>query len=372
MSLSSDIRVVGRERTGPSRPAESPPGTLAAALLKSPTHPLSPAAAWTENDQYRLIQPQINAEGVHVWPFNSVMPIDLRLLTSDGRHTVQKNRHDYFEIFVLCSGATTFLVEDRLLPMNRGDLGVIGSTLYHSIVSPLHAKTTLGVLYFDPNLIGSDGSAWSTEYLAPFLRQDSAFPHVLPAATGVPGQVLELMRMMHSELPGTSMRGRLAIRTYLKMILMLLVNQYSSYADTLEALKQQQRALDRLNRFFEFLSGHVGDPIDVRGAARMCGLSESDFVSLLKQATGRSFRSHLNHCRVERAQAALADTNQPISDIAQEIGFCDQSYFGAVFHKLAGITPLDYRRRHRSVANPTPPTLTGSVMPRQHRTRHKE
>lgn len=359
MSLSSNMRVVSRGLTGPARPLGTPSGPGAAALQRSQPHPPSRAGAWAENDQYRLIQPQINADGVHVWPFNSAMPIDLRLLTSDGRHTVQKNRHDYFEIFVLCSGATTFLVEDRLLPMNRGDLGVIGSTLYHSIASPLHAKTTLGVLYFDPNLIGSDGSAWSTEYLAPFLQQDSAFPHILPAATGVPGQVLELMRMMHTELPGASMRGRLAIRTYLKMILMLLVNQYSSYADSLEALRQQQRALDRLDRFFEFLSRHVGDPVNVRGAARMCGLSESDFVSHLKQAKGRSFRSYLNHYRVERAQAALAGTNRPISDIAQEMGFCDQSYFGAVFHNLAGITPLDYRRRHRSVDSPTTPHING-------------
>jgi AraC family transcriptional regulator, transcriptional activator of pobA len=288
------------------------------------------------------------------------MPLDLRLLTSDGRNTVQKNRHDYFEIFVLCSGATTFLVEDRLLPMNPGDLAVIGSTLYHSIASPLNAKTTLGVLYFDPNLICSDGSAWCTEYLAPFLQQDSAFPHVLPAATGVPGQVLELMRMMHTELPGSSMRGRLAIRTYLKMILMLLVNQYSSYAGTLESLREQQRALDRLHRFLEFLPRHVGEPITVRGAARMCGLSESDFVSLLRQAKGRSFRSYLNHYRVERAQAALSGTDRSISDIAQEMGFCDQSYFGAVFHKLAGITPLDYRRRHHSMAIPTTPRIAGT------------
>ena len=38
----------------------------------------------------------------------------------------------------------------------------------------------------------------------------------------------------------------------------------------------------------------------------------------------------------------LASTNKPIADIAQEMGFCDQSYFSAVFHKLAGMTPAAY------------------------------
>src|ERR1039457_531197 len=94
------------------------PATLRKSATELPGH----ALGWQKNDQYRLLQPQINAQGIHVWPFDSVLPIDLRLLTCDGQNTVQKNRHDYFEIFVLCSGATTFLVQDRLLPMNEGDL----------------------------------------------------------------------------------------------------------------------------------------------------------------------------------------------------------------------------------------------------------
>lgn len=303
------------------------------------------ARGWPKSDQYSLIQPQINAQGIHVWPFDSVLPVDLRLLTSDGKNTVQKNRHDYFEVFVLSSGTTTFLVQDRFLPMNEGDLAIVGSTLYHSVECPRNSKTTIATLYFDPNLIRSDGSANSAEYLAPFLQQDARFPHVLSMKTGIPSQVFDLMRMIRAELPGCSVRGRLAIKTYLKMILMLLVNQYSSYAGTLEVIRSQQHALDRLHNFFEFLPRHIGDSIQVSDAARLCGLTDFDFMNFFRQVTGRSFKSYLNHCRVERAQVALATTNRPITDIALEMGFCDQSYFGAVFHKLAGMTPAAYRRR---------------------------
>lgn len=309
------------------------------------------ATGWPRSDQYRLLQPQINEQGIHVWPFDSEMPVDLRVLTSDGQHTVPKNRHDYFEILVLCSGATTFLVEDRLLPMYAGDLAVIGSTLYHSIKCPQHSRSALGALYFDPNLICSDGGAYSTEYLAPFLQQDSDFPHVLPANTGVPGQVMELMRMIHAELPGSSARARLAIKTYLKMILMLLVNQYSSYAAALETIRDQQHAMNRIHKFLEFLPRHLSEIIRVADAARLCRLTEADFIHCLKQATGQSFRSYLNHYRVECAQAVLAGTDRSISDIAQEMGFCDQSYFGAIFRRIAGMTPLDYRRRHDCAAD---------------------
>jgi AraC-like DNA-binding protein len=42
----------------------------------------------------------------------------------------------------------------------------------------------------------------------------------------------------------------------------------------------------------------------------------------------------------------LATTDMPISDIAQETGFCAQSYFGSVFFKLVGLTPAAFRRSH--------------------------
>lgn len=224
-------------------------------------------------------------------------------------------------------------------------MAIIGSTLHHSTQCQPHTRAGIGALYFDPNFISGDGMACSPDYLAPFLDQDSEFPHVVPASTGLPRQILNLMEMIQEEMPGTSRRARLAIKTYLKMILILLVNQYATYANGVDSFRRRQRALDRLGRFFEFLEGHVGDMIHAAEAARMCDLREAEFAACLRQLTGRSFRGYVNRYRVERAQAALAETDHPISEIAQEMGFCDQSYFGSVFLKFTGVTPLAYRHQ---------------------------
>src|SRR5262249_11029324 len=78
-----------------------------------------------------------------------------------------------------------------------------------------------------------------------------------------------------------------------------------------------------------------------------CGMSESHFMSFFKRATGQSFMAYLNHCRIERAQALLVMTDKSVSDISQEMGFCDQSYFGTVFRRLVGTTPARYRAKSR-------------------------
>jgi AraC-like DNA-binding protein len=258
------------------------------------------------------------------------------------------NRHGYFEVLYLLAGSADCRIQDRILPFNEGDLAVIGSTVYHRIECRSTAPVTIAALFFEPDLIRCDGGCDSAEYLMPFLLQDAEFPHIVAAATGVPRQVLDMMLQIRSELPATSTRARLALRTYLKMLLVHLVNQYASYAGTVETFQRQQNALDRLRPLFRHLGEKCEKAIQVREAARICAMSESHFMSFFKQVTGLSFMKYLNHYRVERAQSLLTGTEEPLASISQRVGFCDQSYFGIVFRKVVGMTPATYRRRFRN------------------------
>ncbi len=296
---------------------------------------------------FELVEPGIDAEGVHVWPFDPTCPVDVLFLTLDARHRVRMNRHGYFEVTYLCSGSGNYHIQDRLLPFNEGDLAIIGSTLYHRIEGQSSSPLTIAAMFFEPDIICCDGANDSTEYLTPFLLQDANFPHIVPAETGVPRQVLDMMLRIRAELPASTPRSRLALKTYLKMLLIHLVNQFAQYAGTVETFRRQQEALDRLRPLFRYLGENCGDLIQVGHAARICRMSESHFMSLFKKVTGISFVAYCNHFRIERAQALLARTDESMANIGQQVGFCDQSYFGTVFRRIVGMTPATYRRRMR-------------------------
>ena len=99
---------------------------------------------------------------------------------------------------------------------------------------------------------------------------------------------------------------------------------------------------------FKFLEENCSNPIQIKQAARVCGMSESHFMSIFKEVTGSSFLNYLIHYRVERARVMLTHTDESMKNICQDVGFCDQSYFGAVFRKVVGVTPAEYRRRFRN------------------------
>ena len=45
----------------------------------------------TWEKEYSVVEPQINAEGVHVWPFDPSFPIDIRFFDLDGRRVVRRS-----------------------------------------------------------------------------------------------------------------------------------------------------------------------------------------------------------------------------------------------------------------------------------------
>ena len=301
-------------------------------------------------DLSSVIEPQINAAGTHIWPFNPSFPIDVRLFTLDGFDQLRMNRHDYFELYYVSSGRGQFQVQDRSLPINEGDLVVMGSNLYHRVSSHSRRKMKAVALYFQPEVIrASETNGDDVEYLMPFLLQESGFPHVISSKdSDIPAESLQLIQRIRATLPASSARARLTVRTCVKMILMLLVNHYAAYCDTREIFNRREETLKRLQPLFEFLEHHYDQPITIKMAAASCAMSLSHFMRFFKQMTGQSFHDYLNHFRIAKAQVLLAATDKSISEISQEVGFCDQSYFGTVFRKIVNLTPAAYRR-HSSI-----------------------
>jgi AraC-like DNA-binding protein len=50
---------------------------------------------------------------------------------------------------------------------------------------------------------------------------------------------------------------------------------------------------------------------------------------------------------VEEAARRLADTDQPLAEIALACGFCDQSHLTRTFRRRTGLTPGAWRRAAR-------------------------
>ena len=295
---------------------------------------------------HSILEPLMNVQGFYTWSFDPLFPVDVRFYTYNQRKHLRPNRHDYFELFYLSHGEMMFQIHRQCFKIRAGDLVVIGSTFFHRPLVHGFSQAKGIVLCFLPKaILGKDPSGEDLEFLMPFLAQDEAFPHLVPARTGIPSKVLDLIKLIHAELPAQSIRSRLNTRTYLKMILVLLGNHYAGYHGKLTQFHNKMEKIQRLRPVLEFIDEHLAEGIPVSGAASMVHMSKSRFIHFFKNVTGQPFVAYLNNLRIAKAEWLLIATDVPLADLCQQVGFCDQSYFGTVFRKSVGMTPTQYRRK---------------------------
>jgi len=290
-------------------------------------------------------KPIINAEGTYICHFDPSFPIEVGFQIHDIHHSVRMNRHDSFEVIYIYEGEGIMQVMDRRFPIREGSLVALGPNLYHQIFSGSRTKLKLPFLHFRAGILLSSTGGEDEKFLGPFLCQDSRFPHVISPSSGVPDQALELILKIHQELPPANDVARLAAKTYLRVLLLLLLRHYHDYVGTREALEERQRNLRRLDPLFHFIEQSYGQSIQVADAAHICAMSKANFMRFFKQVSGQSFLNYLIRYRIARAQSLLSTTDKPIAEISALSGFCGQSHFGRSFHSLVGLTPLNYRRR---------------------------
>ncbi len=92
-----------------------------------------------------------------------------------------------------------------------------------------------------------------------------------------------------------------------------------------------------------FINANVHRRVSLRDCARACNLSPCEFSRRFSAEQGMNFGRYVLRLRIERAIDILAQSRQPVSDIAYAVGFNDLSYFGRVFRRYVGMSPSAYR-----------------------------
>ena len=101
-----------------------------------------------------------------------------------------------------------------------------------------------------------------------------------------------------------------------------------------------------LGRVVGFIAENLSKPIENATLARLAGLSERALERQFRKYYYRTTpQQYVRTLRIRAACRALIYTGQPLSRIASDHGFADQSHFTRAFQRIIPETPAAYRKR---------------------------
>jgi AraC-like DNA-binding protein len=132
---------------------------------------------------------------------------------------------------------------------------------------------------------------------------------------------------------------------------MLLLLQIVSAMRKLHGTRQngaavEPRRLRYSERIMQWVETHYAEAFELGHLAEALHLSKNYVSRVFREETGGNITDYLMARRVKEACKLLQTSDLPVERIGYEVGLPNASYFSQLFKRVAGVTPLQYRKRY--------------------------
>lgn len=93
-----------------------------------------------------------------------------------------------------------------------------------------------------------------------------------------------------------------------------------------------------------FIRDHARRPVSVEEVSRAAGLSRRALERRVRSETGASILDQIRRARTDQIARLLVETELPVCQIAESLGFDDAQHFARYFRAAKQVTPLAYRK----------------------------
>ena len=101
-----------------------------------------------------------------------------------------------------------------------------------------------------------------------------------------------------------------------------------------------------------YIQEHLSVQITAAQIAAALFVSPTVLTRTFRREVGKTMRQYVEDMVFQAAQIQLTETNRPLSDISEQLGFCDAFYFSRRFHQRYGEPPSAYRKRLKMMLPP--------------------
>ena len=249
-----------------------------------------------------------------------------------------EHSHDFLEVSYVGEGSGTHHTGEASASVARGDIFLIPVGVSHVFRPSSVSKEKPLIVYncifsveaFDRLLAAFPGGGPVRELLSATKLRRYEDRH---------GEFHRLFQQLHYEY-AASRPGREAALYLGVLDLLLYLHRTDAEPET-----EDVSVPSGLDAALRYLHTRFDEPVSLARMAALAGVGERQFHRLFTKYTGMTLTEYAQTVRVNEACRLLRTTDRKVGDIAASVGYHDISYFNALFKRIAGVTPRDYRQR---------------------------
>lgn len=219
----------------------------------------------------------------------------------------------------------------RCADFRNGDICLTPATTPVSVC--LHDSSELICLYLEPT------------FMARIMAEVADFERIeiLPQFKLNDPLISQIGIALKAKLESRGVWDRIYAESMATAISAHLVQNYSTESPKVRSY-HDGLSQARLKQATEYINEHAAQNLSLTDIATIVQMSPYYFNRLFKQSTGLTPHQYLIKCRTEQAKRLLNTTNLSIANIAQQVGFVDQSHLARHFKRQVGIPASQFRK----------------------------
>ncbi len=127
----------------------------------------------------------------------------------------------------------------------------------------------------------------------------------------------------------------------------LFPESFLAFTREVRRLREAQPEDALCRKVHRYIYGHLHEKITPTKIADALDYNVSYLCRHFKKEMHTTIAAYANTCKIREAKRLLEQTDTPLIEIAEQMGYPSLSYFGQVFKEQTGVTPRQWRKQGR-------------------------
>jgi AraC-like DNA-binding protein len=259
---------------------------------------------------------------------------------------VNMHEHNFLELTYITGKPVEHNLDGQQAILHEGDYFIVdyGSRHSYSSIDP-SGFSNVDCLFLpellDPVLKGRKSLRSVLEhYLLDFNMQAMVQNPARMVFHDDTGEVRVLLRKISEESARRAPGYRALVRCYLIEILMLTMR-------SLGGVQEAATGQDISSFLTAYIAEHYMEPLTLNDLSQRLNYSLPYISKRFKEDTGVTFVNYLQNYRVMQGCRLLSGSKHSLAEITEMVGYRDVKFFSELVKRMTGLSPRDFRRRHR-------------------------